>query len=145
MSNPTNLKYTASHEWIRTEADGTLTIGVTDHAQEALGDVVFLELPDAGRKLAAEEACAVIESVKAASDIYAPVAGEVIESNQAAADAPESVNAAPRHGHGGPRPAGRVRSSSCHPQMSWNNQPSTPEQVAQGSRVEARCQWRTGV
>ncbi|MBK6908000.1 MAG: glycine cleavage system protein GcvH [Rhodocyclaceae bacterium] len=93
MSNPTNLKYTASHEWIRTEADGTLTIGVTDHAQEALGDVVFLELPDAGRKLAAEEACAVIESVKAASDIYAPVAGEVIESNQAAADAPESVNA----------------------------------------------------
>ncbi len=93
MSNPTNLKYTASHEWIRTEADGTLTIGVTDHAQEALGDVVFLELPEAGRKVAAEEACAVIESVKAASDIYAPVAGEIIESNQAAVDAPESVNA----------------------------------------------------
>ena len=93
MSNPTNLKYTASHEWIRTEADGTLTIGVTDHAQEALGDVVFLELPEAGRKVAAEEACAVIESVKAASDIYAPVAGEIIESNQASVDAPESVNA----------------------------------------------------
>lgn len=92
MSNPTDRKYTASHEWIKTEADGTLTIGVTDHAQEALGDVVFLELPDAGRKVAAEEACAVIESVKAASDIYAPVAGEIIASNQAAVDAPESVN-----------------------------------------------------
>jgi glycine cleavage system H protein len=93
MSNPTDRKYTASHEWIKTEADGTLTIGVTDHAQEALGDIVFLELPEAGRSVAAEEACAVIESVKAASDIYAPVAGEIIESNQAAVDAPESVNA----------------------------------------------------
>ncbi|NMG75101.1 glycine cleavage system protein GcvH [Aromatoleum diolicum] len=94
MSNiPADLKYTKSHEWIRVEADGTLTIGVTDHAQEALGDVVYLELPDAGRKIAANEACAVIESVKAASDIYAPVAGEVVESNQAAVDAPESVNA----------------------------------------------------
>jgi glycine cleavage system H protein len=94
MSNiPADLKYTQSHEWVRVEADGTLTIGVTDHAQAALGDVVFLELPDAGRKLAAGEACAVIESVKAASDIYAPVSGEVVESNQAAADAPESVNA----------------------------------------------------
>ncbi len=94
MSNmPADLKYTSSHEWIRVEADGTLTIGVTDHAQEALGDVVFLELPEAGRVVAAGEACAVIESVKAASDIYAPVAGEIIESNQAAADAPESVNA----------------------------------------------------
>jgi len=94
MSNvPAQLKYTKSHEWIRVEADGTLTIGVTDHAQEALGDVVFLELPEAGRRLTAGEACAVIESVKAASDIYAPVAGEVVESNQAAADAPETVNA----------------------------------------------------
>jgi len=94
MSNvPAQLKYTKSHEWIRAEADGTLTIGVTDHAQEALGDVVFLELPEAGRRLSAGEACAVIESVKAASDIYAPVSGEVLESNQAAADAPESVNA----------------------------------------------------
>ncbi|MDT3670279.1 MAG: glycine cleavage system protein GcvH [Aromatoleum sp.] len=94
MSNvPSQLKYTKSHEWIRVEADGTLTIGVTDHAQEALGDVVFLELPEAGRRLSAGEACAVIESVKAASDIYAPVAGEVVESNQAAADAPETVNA----------------------------------------------------
>ncbi|MCC4114684.1 glycine cleavage system protein GcvH [Aromatoleum toluclasticum] len=94
MSNiPENLKYTESHEWIRVEADGTLTVGVTDHAQEALGDVVYLELPEAGRTLAAGEACAVIESVKAASDIYAPVSGEVVESNQAAVDAPESVNA----------------------------------------------------
>ncbi|NMG42369.1 glycine cleavage system protein GcvH [Aromatoleum toluvorans] len=93
MSNiPADLKYTQSHEWVRIEADGTLTLGVTDHAQEALGDVVFLELPEAGRKVAAGEACAVIESVKAASDIYAPVAGEVIGSNEAAVDAPESVN-----------------------------------------------------
>lgn len=93
MSTPDNLKYTASHEWVKTEADGTLTIGVTDHAQEALGDVVFLELPEAGRMVKAGEAVAVIESVKAASDIYAPVSGEVIESNAAAVDAPESVNA----------------------------------------------------
>jgi glycine cleavage system H protein len=93
MSNPTNLKYTASHEWIKLEADGSITVGVTDHAQEALGDIVFLELPDAGRSVKAEEAVAVIESVKAASDIYAPVAGEIIESNSAAVDAPESINA----------------------------------------------------
>lgn len=93
MSNvPTSLKYTASHEWVRTEADGTLTVGITDHAQAALGDVVFLELPEAGRMLAAGDACAVIESVKAASDIYAPVAGEVLESNADAAGTPESVN-----------------------------------------------------
>lgn len=93
MNTPDNLKYTASHEWVKVEADGTLTIGVTDHAQEALGDVVFLELPEAGRVVKAGEAVAVIESVKAASDIYAPVSGEVIESNAAAVDAPESVNA----------------------------------------------------
>jgi glycine cleavage system H protein len=93
MTTPNDLRYTSSHEWIRTEADGTLTIGVTDHAQEALGDVVFLELPEAGREVAAGEAIAVIESVKAASDIYAPVAGVIITSNQEAVDAPESVNA----------------------------------------------------
>ena len=93
MSNPTDLRYTASHEWVRVEADGTLTIGITNHAQEALGDVVFLELPEVGRVVAQEEAIAVIESVKAASDIYAPVAGEIIASNEAAVDAPESVNA----------------------------------------------------
>jgi glycine cleavage system H protein len=93
MTTPNELRYTSSHEWIRTEADGTLTIGVTDHAQEALGDVVFLELPEAGRVVTAGESVAVIESVKAASDIYAPVAGEIIASNQEAVDAPESVNA----------------------------------------------------
>lgn len=94
MSNlPANLKYTKSHEWIRVEDDGSLTIGVTDHAQAALGDVVFLDLPEVGRSLAAGEACAVIESVKAASDIYAPVAGEVVAANQDVVDAPESVNA----------------------------------------------------
>lgn len=92
---PAELKYTKSHEWIRIEADGTLTIGVTDHAQEALGDIVFLELPEAGRKLSAGEACAVIESVKAASDIYAPVGGEVLAANEEAVDAPESLNADP--------------------------------------------------
>ena len=93
MNIPGNLRYTTSHEWVRVEADGSLTIGVTDHAQEALGYVVFLELPDAGRAVAAGEAIAVIESVKAASDIYAPVAGEIIGSNQEAVDAPEAVNA----------------------------------------------------
>lgn len=92
MNTPNDLRYTASHEWVRVEADGTLTIGITDHAQEALGDVVFLELPEAGRSVAKEEAIAVIESVKAASDIYAPVAGKILEANQAAIDAPESVN-----------------------------------------------------
>lgn len=94
MSNiPTDLQYTSSHEWVRTETDGTLTIGITDHAQASLGDIVFLELPEAGRRIEAGEACAVVESVKAASDIYAPFAGEVVESNQEVADAPELVNA----------------------------------------------------
>ena len=88
-----NLKYAASHEWARTEADGTVTMGITDHAQEALGDIVFLELPAVGRVVKAGEECAVVESVKAASDIYSPVSGEVVDINQAAADAPESVNA----------------------------------------------------
>jgi glycine cleavage system H protein len=89
---PATLRYTATHEWVRTEADGTLTVGITDHAQEALGDLVYLELPAIGRKVAADEACAVVESVKAASDIYAPVAGEVVAVNTALADAPEEVN-----------------------------------------------------
>ena len=89
---PADLKYTKSHEWIKSNADGSVTVGITDHAQEALGDIVFLELPHAGRKLAAGEACAVVESVKAASDIYAPVAGEVIEANSALTDAPEQLN-----------------------------------------------------
>ena len=93
MNIPAELKYTKSHEWIRREEDGTLTIGITDHAQEALGDIVFLELPEAGRVVAAGEECAVVESVKAASDIYAPVAGEIVAANDEAVDAPESINA----------------------------------------------------
>ncbi|GAB2891194.1 glycine cleavage system protein GcvH [Uliginosibacterium flavum] len=95
MSIPTTLRYTESHEWIRKEPDNTLTIGITDHAQEALGDIVFLELPEAGRVVKAGEEVAVVESVKAASDIYAPVAGEIIEANTAAVDAPDSVNSDP--------------------------------------------------
>jgi len=93
MNTPDNLRYTASHEWVRKEADGTVTVGITDHAQEALGDLVFIELPALARQLAAGEACAVVESVKAASDIYAPVAGEVVAINDAVTAAPESVNA----------------------------------------------------
>ena len=92
MNVPTNLRYAPTHEWVRTEADGTLTVGITDHAQEALGDLVFIELPEVGRVVAAEEACAVVESVKAASDIYAPVAGEVVAVNEDLPNAPEGVN-----------------------------------------------------
>jgi glycine cleavage system H protein len=92
MNVPTNLKYAKSHEWSKLEADGTITIGISDHAQEALGDIVFLELPDIGRIVKAGEEIAVVESVKAASDIYAPISGEVVATNGAAADAPESVN-----------------------------------------------------
>jgi glycine cleavage system H protein len=93
MNVPANLKYTDSHEWIRAEPDGTLTVGITDHAQEALGDLVFIELPAAGRTVKAREAVAVVESVKAASDVYAPVAGEVVAVNTAVVEAPEKVNA----------------------------------------------------
>jgi len=92
MNVPADLKYTQSHEWVKLEADGSVTVGITDHAQEALGDIVFLELPEAGRQVGAGEECAVVESVKAASDIYAPIAGEVIARNDAVLDAPESVN-----------------------------------------------------
>lgn len=92
MNVPDDLKYTDSHEWIRSEADGTVTIGITDHAQAALGDLVFVELPSVGRRLLAREACAVVESVKAASDVYAPVAGEVVGVNEALTSAPEQVN-----------------------------------------------------
>jgi glycine cleavage system H protein len=92
MSIPSTLKYTKSHEWVKLEADGSVTVGITDHAQEALGDIVFLELPDIGRPVKAGEECAVVESVKAASDIYAPVSGQVVAKNEAAVDAPESVN-----------------------------------------------------
>ena len=92
MNTPTDLKYTESHEWVKSEADGTVTVGITDHAQEALGDIVFLELPKPGRVVKAGEECAVVESVKAASDIYAPIAGEIVASNDVAVDAPEAVN-----------------------------------------------------
>ena len=92
MNVPSNLKYTKSHEWVRAEADGTVTIGITDHAQELLGDLVFVELPEVGKTLAAEQEVAVVESVKAASDVYAPIAGTVLEVNGAVPDAPESVN-----------------------------------------------------
>jgi glycine cleavage system H protein len=96
MSNvPEELKYTKSHEWIRREADGSVTIGITEHAQELLGDMVFVELPEAGRALATEEDCAVVESVKAASDVYAPIDGEVTEVNSALEDSPELVNQDP--------------------------------------------------
>jgi glycine cleavage system H protein len=92
MNVPSNLKYVASHEWIRAESDGTVTIGITDHAQAALGDLVYVELPKPGRKLAAGEACAIVESVKAASDVYAPVSGEVVAANDALSGTPEAVN-----------------------------------------------------
>ena len=92
MNIPANLKYTKSHEWVRVEADGTVTIGITDHAQELLGDLVFVELPDVGKELAAEQEAAVVESVKAASDVYAPIAGTVTEVNTSVSDSPEAVN-----------------------------------------------------
>ena len=93
MSNvPANLKYAASHEWMLLNPDGTVTVGITDHAQEALGDLVFVELPEVGAHYEADKEIAVVESVKAAADVYAPIAGTVTEVNQAAADAPESVN-----------------------------------------------------
>lgn len=92
---PGDLKYTRSHEWARINDDGTVTIGITEHAQDQLGDMVYVEAPEAGRTLEAEEACAVVESVKAASDVYSPVAGEVVEGNEALADAPETVNSDP--------------------------------------------------
>ena len=90
---PGELKYASSHEWARLEEDGTVTVGITDHAQEALGDVVFVELPEVGSSLAAAEEAGVVESVKAASDIYSPVGGEVIAINDKLEDEPETVNA----------------------------------------------------
>ena len=98
MSNvPSDLKYAKSHEWVRVAGD-TATVGITDHAQHELTDIVFVELPAVGRKLAAGEACAVVESVKTASDIYSPVSGEVVEVNKAAADNPALVNTEPYAG-----------------------------------------------
>ena len=96
MSNtPSDLKYTKSHEWIRENGDGTVTLGITDHAQELLGDLVFVEVPETGTGVEAGGEIAVVESVKAASDVYSPVTGEVIEANEALSDAPESVNDSP--------------------------------------------------
>ena len=93
MSNvPSDRKYTKSHEWVRTLPDGTVEVGITDHAQHALGDLVFVEVPEAGRKLAAGETFAVVESVKAASDVYSPLAGEVTAGNAALASEPEAIN-----------------------------------------------------
>ncbi|MGX5175530.1 glycine cleavage system protein GcvH [Aliikangiella sp. IMCC44653] len=96
MSNvPTDLKYVSSHEWIRLEDDGSVTVGITDHAQELLGDVVYVELPEIDSEVALEDEIAVVESVKAASDIYAPLSGTIIEVNEALEDAPETVNSSP--------------------------------------------------
>jgi glycine cleavage system H protein len=93
MSNvPADLQYTDEHEWLRKEADGTLTVGITDHAQSTLGDIVFLELPEIGKSVAAGDAVGVVESVKAASDIYAPVSGEIVAVNDSILDTPDVVN-----------------------------------------------------
>ena len=95
MNIPDNLRYTATHQWVRMEADGTAVVGITDYAQEQLGDVVFVQLPEAGRKVKRGETCSVLESVKAASDIPAPISGEVVTVNTALADAPEKLNQEP--------------------------------------------------
>jgi glycine cleavage system H protein len=93
MSNvPADLKYTDEHEWLRTEGDGTLTVGITDHAQSTLGDIVFLELPEVGKTVTVGDAVGVVESVKAASDIYSPVSGEIVEVNESILDTPDAVN-----------------------------------------------------
>ena len=89
---PAELRYTATHEWVRDNGDRTVTVGITDHAQEALGDIVFVETPEVGTEVDAGESLAVVESVKAASDIYAPLAGEVLEANELLADTPETIN-----------------------------------------------------
>jgi glycine cleavage system H protein len=93
MNIPADLKYTDSHEWVRAEIDGTVTVGITEYAQDALGDIVFVELPKVGKSFTAGDDAAVVESVKAASDIYAPLSGQVTAVNTAVADAPESINA----------------------------------------------------
>ena len=96
MSNiPAELKYVSSHEWLRAEADGTITVGITEHAQELLGDIVFVELPEVGTTLSADEQAGVVESVKAASDVYAPIECEIVAVNQALVDAPETANSDP--------------------------------------------------
>ncbi|MES2071263.1 MAG: glycine cleavage system protein GcvH [Pseudomonadota bacterium] len=93
MNIPAELKYTQSHEWVRVEADGTIAVGISEFAQDSLGDIVFVDLPKVGQVLAAGKDCAVVESVKAAGDIYAPISGEVVAVNEAVVEAPESINA----------------------------------------------------
>ena len=95
MASPSDLRYTETHEWVRDDGDGTVTVGITDHAQESLGELVYAELPQPGSTLARGDACAVVESTKAASDVYAPLDGEVVAVNEALADAPQTVNASP--------------------------------------------------
>ena len=96
MSNiPSELKYVASHEWLRAEADGTVTVGITEHAQELLGDIVFVEVPEVGAELAVEQEAGVVESVKAASDVYAPIAGEIVAVNEELVASPELANSDP--------------------------------------------------
>ncbi len=95
MDNPSELKYTATHEWVRDNGDGTVTVGITFHAQDALGELVYVELPEAGREVSAGDACVVVESTKAASDVYAPVDGVVVEANAALGNEPQTVNESP--------------------------------------------------
>ena len=95
LDNPSDLKYTESHEWVRDHGDGTVTVGITHHAQEALGELVYVELPQAHRKVNAQEACAVVESTKAASDVYSPVNGEILAVNEALPNEPQLVNESP--------------------------------------------------
>ena len=96
MSNiPSDLKYVASHEWLKLEADGIITVGITDHAQDLLGDVVYVELPEVGSIVEADQEIAVVESVKAASDVYAPISGEIVEINEELVDSPELANEDP--------------------------------------------------
>ena len=93
--SPENLKYLSSHEWVKLEDDGTVTVGISDHAQDLLGDIVFVELPEVGQRLGAEEEAAVVESVKAASDIFSPIGGEITEINEKLLDAPDLINGSP--------------------------------------------------
>ncbi|OOR89898.1 glycine cleavage system protein H [Moraxella caviae] len=96
MSNiPSDLKYVASHEWLKLEDDGIITVGITDHAQDLLGDVVFVDLPEVGAEVSADDEIAVVESVKAASDVYAPISGEIVEINEELVDSPELANEDP--------------------------------------------------
>jgi glycine cleavage system H protein len=92
---PSELKYAKSHEWVRVEDDGLITVGISDHAQELLGDLVFVELPEVGTELSAGDECCVVESVKAASDVYMPISGEIVEINESLVDEPEIINSAP--------------------------------------------------